>query len=217
MSLLGDIGNDSYTSHILSHNEMARREGMNSQKGMNIRYDGRPSVFLISTASHAEAWEAQRNLLIYDGHDATTAGAAKWSIDQPMYKEEGILSDNGKFYKEAMAAKDGKREVMQIQVYEWLAAGVWYDKGLFELVDATYLDQDGRKVFKFFLKPIGDLTDTYGIERMISNLDKQDAYERNNGACALCGATLGLRFISSLSGCQLLCSVHTSSAIQGFL
>ena len=217
MSLLGDTTSDPYVSHIISHSEMARREGNNSQKGMNIRYDDRPSVFLMSTASHTENSDAARGLLIYSGHDSTSAGAKKKQVDQPMYKEEGVLSDNGKFYKEAMAFKDGARDALEIQVYEWLDAGVWYDKGFFELFDATYLEEGGRKVFQFFLKPTGDLTDTYGIERMISNVDKQDAYERNHGACALCGATLGLHCISSLSGCQLLCSVHTSSVIQGFL
>ena len=217
MNFLGDIGNNPYVSHIISHNEMARREGMNSQKGMNIRYDGRPSVFLMSTASHAEVWDQVHNLLIYDGHDATTAGAAKKTIDQPMYKEEGILSDNGKFYKEALAFKDGKREVMHIQVYDWLDSGVWYDKGLFDLVDATYLDEGGRKVFKFFLKPIGDLTDKYGIERMIPLKEKQEIYERNHGACALCGATLGLHFARVPSGYQLFCAIHSSSATPSFL
>lgn len=217
MSLLGDIGDETERSHILSHSEMARREGNNSQKGMNTRYDSKPSVFLMSTASHTESWDTERGLLIYSGHDATSAGAAKKRVDQPMYKEEGILSDNGKFYKEAMAFKDGTRDAMHIQVYEWIDAGVWYDKGLFELVDATYLDDGARKAFKFFLKPIGDLADSYGIERMITGADKEAAWQHTQGACMLCGATIGLSFARTPSGYQLFCTTHASSATPSLL
>ncbi len=209
MNFLGDIADDPDRSHIISQSELMLREGTSVSKGMNIRYDDRPSLFLMSVASHAEHLDPHTGLVVYDGHDATSAGKDRKKVDQPMYKEEGILSDNGKFFKEANAFKDGKREALEIQVYEWLDAGVWYDKGLFSLVDAQYVEEAGRKVFKFSLLPKGDLADLYGIERMIALPDKLAAWQASRGACSICGSELALHFIKDAEGCRLVCQTHT--------
>lgn len=205
---LGDISENPDRSHVVSHGEMALREGYSPSKGMNIRSDGRPSLFLMSVAAHPQYWDSASGVMIYDGHDATNAGKNRKKIDQPMYKEEGILSDNGRFFKAAESFKAGSREVLEIQVYEWLDSGVWFDKGLFLLVGAQYLEEGGRNVFKFHLKPVGDLATPYGIERMIPLQEKLDAWRESRGACAICGTGLALRFVRTAAGARFACFRH---------
>ena len=108
---------DSSDSPIISYNEMTMRERQNLQKGMNFRTDGRLSVFLMSTRSNApykDEWREEENILIYEGHDASADAKTKKQIDQPMYRESGRLSDNGKFYNEAISYKEGEREYPMI-------------------------------------------------------------------------------------------------------
>lgn len=190
-------------SAIISYLELSIRERQQLQKGMNFRTDGRLSVFLMSlrkNAPYKDQWLEDKQVLIYEGHDAKTDLKTKKAIDQPMYRDSGRLSDNGKFYTEAMAYKEGKRkEPLQIQVYEKLDTGVWFDKGIFDLVDAVYESDSERKVFKFLLHPtdeVRSITDLkeYKHERMIPTVVKVEVWKRDKGQCRMCGQVTGLHY-----------------------
>lgn len=190
-------------SAIISYFELTMRERQQLQKGMNFRTDGRLSVFLMSlrkNAPYKDQWLEDKQVLIYEGHDAKTEQKTKKAIDQPMFRDSGKLSDNGKFYTEAIAYKEGKRnDPLQIQVYEKLDTGVWFDKGVFNLVDAEYVSEHGRRVFKFFLHPtdiVKSVTDVseYKHERMIPTSVKVDVWKRDKGQCRLCGEATGLHY-----------------------
>ncbi len=176
-------------------------------------------------APYKDMWLEDEQLLVYEGHDATADGTDRKSIDQPMFRESGRLSDNGKFFNEAIAYKEGKRsQPLQIQVYEKLNSGVWFDKGVFNLEDAKYLKEGQRMVFKFYLKPI-DVTqvkievEDYKHERMIPTSVKVEVWKRDKGLCTKCGANTGLHYDHILPfskggrsddarNIQLLCARH---------
>ena len=194
--------NASEESAIISYLELSMRERQQLQKGMNYRNDGRLSVFLMSSrlnAPYKDKWDHEKQVLIYEGHDDT--GDTDKKLDQPMHRATtGRLSDNGKFYAEAVAYKEGKRpNPFQVQVYEKLDVGVWFDKGIFNLVDALWEQDGGRKVFKFFLHPtdvVRSVTDVaeYKHERMIPTSVKVEVWKRDGGKCRTCDATTGLHY-----------------------
>jgi len=226
---LGTPQSDPASSPIISYTELIVRERQNLQKGMNYRASGgQLSVFLMSArrnAPYKDEWDEEKQLLTYEGHDATAKGGDRKQIDQPMTRDNGRPSDNGKFYKEAIDYKEGVRtEPFQIQVYEKLDTGVWFDKGIFNLVDAKYIPEDGRKVFKFFLKPAGIArtfaeADEYQHERMIPTSVKVEVWGRDKGKCTTCGAETGLHYdhilpfskggrSDDVRNIQLLCARH---------
>lgn len=215
---------------ILSHAEVLMREQQGIQKNMNYRDDGRPSVFLISDKGeeHTDEWHEKEQLFVVEGHDASTK-ANKKTADQELAHESGQLSDNGKFYRTANNFKDGvRKDAMQIQVYEWLDSGVWYDKGIFSLVDAQRHMKDKRRIFKFVLSPsFGGVDDNYKRERVIPAQVKQMVWERDFGRCAMCGSDSHLFFetmqherdggSNNVENVSLRCASHASGARTGFL
>jgi hypothetical protein len=199
---MDNLGSEKAASPIISYLELSMRERQQLQKGMNYRKDGRLSVFLMSSrrnAPYGDQWLEDKQQLIYEGHDDT--GDTGKKKDQPMYRGSGRLSDNGKFYNDATAFKEGKRSSpLQIQVYEKLDVGVWFDKGVFDLTDAAIVEVGGRKVFKFYLHPtdvvrsVIDLPEEYKHERMIPTAVKVEVWRRDHGKCTECGASTGLHY-----------------------
>ncbi len=244
-NFLGDIGEDgslhgSVRSGIVSANELLAREGVDLHKGMNFRVEPLLSVFLVLPShggEYRDGWDEERQLYVFEGHDSTTVESGK-ADDQLMMYESGKLTDNGKFYKEAMAFKDGTAETssfrhfpqshqgaidpsfagrplragsrpLQIQIYEKLEAGAWYDKGIFNLADAEHVTEDGRKIFKFYLQ-LADAgtsrTDAYRIERLVPVREKVAAWTKYGGRCAVCGSQKELYFVGSPAA--LRCALH---------
>ena len=221
--------NATSSSPIISYTDLIVRERQNLQKGMNFRNNrNKMSVFLMSVrpnAPYKDQWLEDKQLLIYEGHDASAKGGDRKQIDQPMFRESGKLSDNGKFYNEAIAYREGKSSSpLQIQVYEKLDTGVWFDKGVFDLVDAKHTDDGGRKVFKFFLHPTDamrsfDDVEEYKHERMIPTLVKVEVWKRDKGVCRECKANTGLHYdhilpyskggrSDDVRNVQILCARH---------
>ncbi len=215
-------------SAIISYLELSMRERQQLQKGMNFRKDGRLSVFLMSlrkNAPYKDQWLPDKQVLIYEGHDAKADPKVKKVVDQPMFRDSGKLSDNGKFFTEAASYKNGERkDPLQIQVYEKLDTGVWFDKGVFNLVDAEYVLEQGRSVFKFFLHPtdvVRSVTDVseYKHERMIPTSVKVEVWKRDKGQCRMCGESTGLHYdhilpfskggrSEDVRNIQILCARH---------
>jgi hypothetical protein len=222
-NFLGEVHMSHGPTSILSTNELLAREGVNLQKGMNYRKDGPLlSVFLVLPSHEGEykdAWDPQTDTYTYLGHDSTTIEAGGRSHDQLLMYTDGKLTDNGKFYKVANEFKDDLRaSPLQIQVYEKLDPGVWYDKGVFDLIGARSVNEEGRKVFKFDLRPANASHDRIFAERMMPVTTKIDIWQRDRGRCSECGTEAGLRFISDTKGIvRLLCPTHRGEEARGLL
>lgn len=208
------------STSIISTSEILAREGVNLQKGMNYRKNPLAqegisplSVFLVLPSHegvHKDAWNPKTEIYTYEGHDSTTEKSRKRSKDQLLMYTDGKLTDNGKFYKAANEYKDGIRESpLQIQVYEKLDPGVWYDKGVFDLIDARNVSEEGRKIFKFDLQPTNPSRDYVFNERMMSVAAKIEIWQNDRGRCSKCGTEIGLRFNNNTKGgIHLSCPTH---------
>ncbi len=199
-NLLGEVYEPVRASSLISGSELIEREGVDLQKGMNFRDGGDLiSVFLVlqHDGVFKDAWDERMSFYSFRGHDSTT-GAGREHDQIAMY-ESGRLSDNGKFLKAARAFSEGARTMpLQVQVYEKVSAGVWFDKGIFNLVDARQEKEDSRNVFTFLLRP-ANLARVEGnarhAERMMSATEKAEIWERAHGRCEGCGTQTGLRFV----------------------
>ena len=187
---------------IISWIEVQSREGVALQKGMHHRVKRDYSILLMSqrkNAPYRDEIDEKRGLLIYEGHDAPAKGNIKpKDIDQPRTSPSGSLTENGKFYRAAEEFKKGLRPAEHVKVYEKITVGIWSDKGFFELVD-TKIEFDGkRNVFKFFLRPLHQRSETEFVEiphtRLIPTFVKVEVWGRDRGRCVLCGATDNLHF-----------------------
>lgn len=195
--------------NIIAYLEMCQNEGINLQKGMNFRLQGRYSVLLMSVRGdapyHDEVVE-DGTVLIYEGHDVPKTKEIEdpKQFDQPEYRKSGSLTENGKFHKAAQDFKVGRREPEIVRVYEKIIPGVWSDNGFFQLVDSWIQSDGNRNVFKFKLQAIENAEDESawedhideGVERsrIIPTSVKLEVWKRDGGKCVICGATDELHF-----------------------
>lgn len=219
---------------ILSYQDMAHREQMTLQKGMNFRVRGGAagySIVLMSVrkgAPYQDQWHDEQvggphaGMLEYEGHDAPrSAGGTRdpKRVDQPLVLPSGRLTDNGKFFQAAMAARgfelDGVTplavEPLQpdiIQVYEKIADGIWCDRGRHELLDAEIKtvplsprSKKTRQVCRFYLRPCATPSVStredqreLSINRQIPTAVKVQVWKRDGGKCVKCGAMDNLHF-----------------------
>jgi len=213
-NFLGEVRVTRVVTSIISTNELMAREGITLQKGMNYRKDGPLlSVFLVlpsHDAEYTDEWHPETETYTYEGHDSTTKETGGKSKDQLLMYADGKVTDNGKFYRAAQEYKDGLRTTpLQIHVYEKIDPGVWYDKGIFDLVDARAVTQEGRKIFKFDLRPAGALHDGTFDEHMMPVVEKIKIWQNDRGRCRECGTQDGLRFVrDAKSEIHLLCPAH---------
>jgi hypothetical protein len=214
-NFLGDVYVPKRATSILSANELMEREGIMLQKSMNFRDGGEPlSVFLVLQKENGEfrdEWDAKKQVYTFEGHDSTTKETGGKSNDQLLMYGGDKLTENGKFYKAANAFKDGvRKDAVQIQVYEKLDPGVWFDKGIFDLVDAAGVTENGRKIFKFSLLPADrarrDKDAALEEERYLGAAAKAAAWEKAKGRCAKCKLQSGLRFVKEGRTLKLLCA-----------
>lgn len=200
-NFLGEVYEPVRGSALLSGGELIDREGIDLQRSMLFRdLEERIAVFLVlpHDGAYRDAWDERSKAYRFRGHDSTTVESGREKDQIGMYAS-GRLSENGKFYKAARAYRDGVRaEPLSVQIYEKVESGVWYDKGIFNLVDAEHADEDGRRVFTFILTPanlsrIAD--DPHHAERMMSAAEKAEIWAACRGRCARCGVQQGLRFM----------------------
>lgn len=225
-NFLGEVNGFSHrASPILSATELIAREGVNLQKGMNYRdRGGQLSVFLVleHEGIFHDEWDFDSETYSFIGHDSTTVEGGKLKDQVAMYSD-GRLSDNGKFFRAANDFKDRMRdEPLQVQIYEKLDPGVWFDKGIFNLVDAKQANESGRKVFKFFLNPASNRAGSAEseedyTERMLSADEKEKIWKREGGRCAVCTTETGLHFAMNENKMRLLCENHAGREKRGLL
>jgi hypothetical protein len=191
------------TDDIISYAELVAAENANIQKGMNFQIKSEYSIFLMSVrknAPYADEWDENSGTLIYEGHDVPSNVAKEpKEVDQPLTTPKGTLTENGKFFTAAQSYKMRlAKEPHKVKVYEKIKDGIWCYKGFFNLVDATLVTSDKRKVFKFFLKPVEFVSKKKQIElphsRLIPTSVKLEVWARDKGQCVLCGSKENLHF-----------------------
>ncbi len=218
-NFLGDPGGAREApSAIIYTNELVAREGELLTKGMNFRGEGeRLSVFLVlerEGKEYKDAWNQKLQRYTFEGHDSTTTEGGK-EKDQLLMYPSGKPTENGLFYRAAHAFKDGvRRDPLQVQIYEKLETGAWFDKGIFNLVDAAGEKEGGRTVYKFYLTPADaeidpDEWDEGRSERLIPAKKKADLWKKCVGRCMSCGSERSLHFLV-LDGkaVGLVCALH---------
>jgi len=208
---------------IISYPEMVQREGIALQRGMNFRVRGGAagySIILMSVrkgAPYQDQWHDESaggpraGMLEYEGHDAPryrNSNVDPKDVDQPLTLPSGILTDNGKFYEAAKAAKSGESKPELVQVYEKIANGIWCDRGRHLLLDAEIKSvpsggnaSRSRTVFRFFLQPTStpdvktrEDQRELSISRQIPTAVKVAVWKRDQGKCVACGAKDNLHF-----------------------
>ncbi len=176
------------------------------QRGMNFHIKKDLSVILMSVrpgAPYDDEIDDEKNVLIYEGHDVPKSkqNTEPKNIDQPLWTDTRTLTENGKFVKSIENFKKGLNpHPEKILVFEKLNSGIWSKKGLFSLIDYEIRISNGRKVFKFILKPIEEnITIPEGKNeeehtRLIPTQVKVAVWKRDRGKCAICGSTTNLHY-----------------------
>lgn len=202
---------------------MLQREGISLQRGMNFRVRGGTagySIILMSVrkgAPYQDQWHDESSgsphagMLEYEGHDLPrfrNSRVDSKKVDQPTHLPSGALTDNGKFYQAATAAKTGQQEPEVVQVYEKIASGIWCDRGRYLLLDAeiktvpiSSRSSRTRSVFRFYLRPTAtpdvrtrEDQRELAISRQIPTAVKVAVWKRDQGRCVTCGSTDNLHF-----------------------
>jgi hypothetical protein len=217
--------------NIISYLEMCQREKSSLQAGMNFGLGGNHSVILMSlrpNAPYRDRIEDGGTTLIYEGHDQpkTPACPNPKLVDQLGRRDSGSLTQNGKFFAAAEAAKTGRREAERVRVYEKIRPGIWDYNGVFHLIDAWTEQDERRRVFKFKLVAVEGDEDfshpplsTPVRRRIIPTAVKLAVWKRDGGKCVQCGAVDELHFDHDLpwskggtslavANVQLLCARH---------
>jgi hypothetical protein len=121
-------------------------------------------------------------------------------VDQPEFLPSGKLTQNGLFLDAVRRYKLGRTEAEEVRVFEKIRDGIWAYNGLFKLVDAWQETSGHRRVFKFKLKIIEQVTVArdprmaLDHDRVIPSAVKLDVWKRDKGACVQCGSRENLHF-----------------------
>ncbi|MFH0832719.1 MAG: HNH endonuclease signature motif containing protein [Candidatus Aenigmatarchaeota archaeon] len=153
-------------------------------------------------APYADQIDFKNNLLIYEGHDVPKKAGIKnpKSLDQPLFTDNKTLTENGKFVRAVENYKKKTADPEKVIVFEKLNSGIWSEKGFFDLIDYRIEESDGRKVFKFILKPRNDdikiISEREESEhsRLIPTDVKIKVWKRDKGKCVICGSKINLHY-----------------------
>ena len=186
---------------------MCTEENSSIQRGMNFKLNNTLSVILMSVregAPYQDSIQDDGKVLIYEGHDVPKRKGSNIdpkTVDQKMYTENGVLTENGKFYRAAMRYKESGAAPEKVKVYEKIKSGIWSYNGIFSLTDAWTEKSGNRKVFKFRLELIDDSKQTDKINntdadysRVIPTSVKVEVWKRDKGCCVICGSNKDLHF-----------------------
>jgi hypothetical protein len=216
------------SSDLLSTNILMEREKIVPHNGMHYRDILTHHAVLLVLPSHGgeykDEWNSVTNMYTFAGHDSTTENSQGELSDQLDMYSSGKFTENGKFYRAAHEYIDEIRSIpLQVRVYEKIDSGIWFNKGIFDLIDARKVLDSGRTLFKFDLTPLGDTSGTNFQERMMSATIKSQVWLQDHGHCSECAAQTGLRFVHIVTNhvphIHLVCEIHRgeSPAKRGLL
>lgn len=192
-----------HVDDIISYAELVAEEKQNLQRGMNFHTNAYYSVFLMSVrknAPYADEIDKESGTIIYEGHDMQANHSEKpKEDDQQLFTPQGSLTQNGKFFIAAQSYKLRiSNEPHKVKVYEKVQDGVWSYKGFFNLVDAKYIYNGKRKVFKYYLQPVEvkkmRKAKIIPFNIIIPTEVKIEVWKRDKGRCVICGSTENLHY-----------------------
>jgi hypothetical protein len=192
---------------IFSYREMCEQENVQTlQRGMNFRLNPNYSVILMSRRSNAPYQDRifEDGITIeYEGHDEPRTQGSNINpkeVDQPRYSKHKTITQNGRFAEAVEKHQIDKTTPEPVKVYEKILAGVWYLKGIFDLVNYEIKNDGKRNVFIFTLK-LSEHQETQGNgdidlkhTRLIPSEVKKEVWKRDEGKCVLCSSTKNLHF-----------------------
>lgn len=138
----------------LTIKEIQSREGVAAwQGGMHFK----KSVFFILSKKpvYEDETRDKGKIIIYEGHDIRTSKNIKRpkKIDQQIRNKSGTLTENGRFFIEAVKYISGiSKKPLKVKVYYQSEPNKWFFLGFYNLIDCWKENQKGRKVFKFKIK-----------------------------------------------------------------
>ena len=145
---------------VLSFNEMCGLLGVNMiQRGMNFHVKGKLSVILFSEMNNSpyeDQYSPDSEILTYEGHDVSKGKnfPNPKKVDQPIWNQNGTLTDNGKFIQAIEKYRKGLAKPEEILAFEKIKSSLWKNLGKFYLIDYNIVEKNNRKVFKFILKTV---------------------------------------------------------------
>jgi hypothetical protein len=211
----------------LTFDEMCARESIYVQRGMYYRSSPDHSLLIISRKPQADYLDAladDGSILVYEGHNEAKSrtNILPQLKDQPKYLKSGRLTPNGLFDEAARQYREGRRPPEPVRIYRKIRGGLWFDMGLFYLVDSWREASGPRQVFRFKLRQFSDAgknMDKNPESFSIPSKVKTAVWNRDQGRCAVCGTTEDLHFdhiipvshggsSKTQKNIQLLCSKH---------
>lgn len=208
----------------LSYKQMCQTEGKGQiTRGIYFQKDKDYSLIFMSrrkSATYKDRLMKSDFLVEYSG--SNFKGQA--DKDQRERNAAGKLTANGMLKEAARKYINGEANPRKVKIYEKVKCGLWLYRGVFLLVMYRYIEEGGRKVFKFYFKPEEGKAQAPKPKRRenagaISAEVKQEVYNRDGGSCAICGSKEELSFdhiipiskggaFNSVSNLQLLCMKH---------
>ena len=148
---------------IITYREMCNQEGVETiQRGMNFNLGSNYSVILMSMkkgSPYNDFISVDGRKVIYEGHDVPSNHAPiPKMFDQSKTNPSGTLTQNGKFFEAAkVSLKTDNYHI--VRIYQKMTKGVWVDNFFFKLIDADFIPDENRNVFKFTLEAINEIPD----------------------------------------------------------
>lgn len=193
---------------IVSYREMCDNENIQTlQRGMNFRLNPGYSVILMSQRRNAPYKDKILDdgfSIEYEGHDVPKSELIKNPkiVNQPRKTKSGKFTQNGLFANAVEMYKKGL-EPEVVRVYEKILAGLWSEKGFFNLIDYKYQkDGSDRFVFRYILEETefefepgsSTINKLRPRTRVIPSEIKKIVWIRDGGKCVICGSQDELHF-----------------------
>ena len=196
-------------TQIISYKQIEEVEDFRPQNGINYRTKNKNySIVLMSVRENSpydDKISDDGKTIDYVGHNLNKKyckGKDPYTLDQPLFLPSGKLTQNGKFAKAANYFKDGLHDPEKVRVYQKIKSGLWSFNGIFNLVDVSQEQSNGRLIHLFKLILTNENIEDYRDDneelpeddRIIPGHVMRNVFKRDKGQCVKCGAKDHLHF-----------------------